>query len=61
MELVNNSIGAPHIDRDRAENGYFTNKYFSNWVHMKALHLFFHLRYGSTLCFRKWLCDSPKC
>ena len=27
---------------------------------MKALNLLFHLRYGSPLCSRKWLCWQPK-
>ena len=27
--------------------GYFTQKYFSHLGHMKALHLLFHLGYGS--------------
>ena len=28
------------------KQGYFTNKYFKIWGHMKALHLLFHWRYG---------------
>ena len=43
------------------KQGFFTKKYFRYLVHMKALHLLFHMRYGSPLCSRKWLCGSPEC
>ena len=40
--------------------GYFTNKYFSNWAHMKALPLLFQIWYGSPLCSWKWLCVNQR-
>ena len=40
--------GLSNLEGDRWFNrAFFTQKYFSNWVHMKALHLLFHWRYGS--------------
>ena len=28
---------------------------------MKALNIPFQMRYGSPVCYEKWLCGSPKC
>ena len=42
------------------ENDYFTNKYLCFWGHMKALYAIFHMRYGSLVCWKKWLSDSPE-
>ena len=28
---------------------------------MKALNVPFQMRYGSPVCYEKWLCGSPKC
>ena len=41
--------------------GLFHQKYSSNWAHMKALNMLFQMRYGSPVCYEKWLCVSPKC
>ena len=53
--------GSPIRKLQDSKMAHFTNKYFSIWVHMKALNMLFQMRYGSLLSSKKWLRSVPKC
>ena len=51
--VPDNTRGSTFRKLQGSKMAYFTNKYFSIWVNMKAMNMLFQMRYGSLLSSKK--------